>query len=284
MLKQRIATALVLLIGLIAMTTSLGLEAFAAITGALVLIGAWEWAAFASLGDKSRLAFVGTLALSIALLWLALGVGGASGYDAGFALGFSLLGALFWVLMFAAIASFPQSTDAWNDKSRISVMGMLSLLCTWVGLVTLKALLPNGALVIMLIIMVAAVDVGAFFTGKLFGKRKLAPALSPNKTWEGVWGGVTLNVAVSIVFAILLDSYVQAFALIDYVIFAALALIVAFFSVVGDLAESMLKRNKELKDSGSILPGHGGLLDRIDGLMAATPICVSVLTLLLGGV
>lgn len=284
MLKQRIATALVLLIGLIAMTTSLGLEAFAAITGALVLIGAWEWAAFASLGDKSRLAFVGTLALSIALLWFALGVGGAPGYDAGFALGFSLLGALFWVLMFAAIASFPQSTDAWNDKSRISVMGMLSLLCTWVGLVTLKALLPNGALVIMLIIMVAAVDVGAFFTGKLFGKRKLAPALSPNKTWEGVWGGVTLNVAVSIVFAILLDSYVQAFALIDYVIFAALALIVAFFSVVGDLAESMLKRNKELKDSGSILPGHGGLLDRIDGLMAATPICVSVLILLLRGV
>lgn len=284
MLKQRIATALVLLIGLIAMTTSLGLEAFAAITGALVLIGAWEWAAFASLGDKSRLAFVGTLALSIALLWFALGVGGAPGYDAGFALGFSLLGALFWVLMFAAIASFPQSTDAWNDKSRISVMGMLSLLCTWVGLVTLKALLPNGALVIMLIIMVAAVDVGAFFTGKLFGKRKLAPALSPNKTWEGVWGGVTLNVAVSIVFAILLDSYVQAFALIDYVVFAALALIVAFFSVVGDLAESMLKRNKELKDSGSILPGHGGLLDRIDGLMAATPICVSVLILLLGGV
>jgi phosphatidate cytidylyltransferase len=284
MLKQRIATALVLLIGLIAMTTSLGLEAFAAITGALVLIGAWEWAAFASLGDKSRLAFLGTLALSIALLWFALGVGGAPGYDAGFALGFSLLGALFWVLMFAAIASFPQSTDAWNDKSRISVMGMLSLLCTWVGLVTLKALLLNGALVIMLIIMVAAVDVGAFFTGKLFGKRKLAPALSPNKTWEGVWGGVTLNVAVSIVFAILLDSYVQAFALIDYVIFAALALIVAFFSVVGDLAESMLKRNKELKDSGSILPGHGGLLDRIDGLMAATPICVSVLILLLGGV
>ncbi|MBL6805219.1 MAG: CDP-archaeol synthase [Proteobacteria bacterium] len=284
MLKQRIATALILLVGLIAMTTILDLEQFAAITAALVLIGAWEWAAFASLGSKSRLAFVGTLALSIAPLWFALGVGGAPGYDASFALGFSLLGALFWVLMFAAIASFPRSTDAWNDKSRISVMGMLSLLCTWVGLVSLKALLPNGALVIMLIIMVAAVDVGAFFTGKLFGKRKLAPALSPNKTWEGVWGGVTLNVAVSIVFAILLNNYVQPFSLIDYAIFAALALIVAFFSVVGDLAESMLKRNRELKDSGSILPGHGGLLDRIDGLMAATPICVAFLILLLGGV
>jgi phosphatidate cytidylyltransferase len=284
MLKQRIATALILLVGLIAMTTILDLEQFAAITGALVLIGAWEWAAFASLESKSRLAFVGTLALSIAPLWFALGIGGAPGYDASFALGFSLLGALFWALMFAAIASFPRSTEAWNDKSRISAMGMLSLLCTWVGLVSLKALLPNGALVIMLIIMVAAVDVGAFFTGKLFGKRKLAPALSPNKTWEGVWGGVTLNVAVSIVFAILLNRYVQPFAPIDYAIFAALALIVAFFSVVGDLAESMLKRNRELKDSGSILPGHGGLLDRIDGLMAATPICVAFLILLLGGV
>jgi len=284
MLKQRIATALILLVGLIAMTTILDLEQFAAITGALVLIGAWEWAAFASLESKSRLAFVGTLALSIAPLWFALGVGGAPGYDASFALGFSLLGALFWALMFAAIASFPRSTEAWNDKSRISAMGMLSLLCTWVGLVSLKALLPNGALVIMLIIMVAAVDVGAFFTGKLFGKRKLAPALSPNKTWEGVWGGVTLNVAVSIVFAILLNRYVQPFAPIDYAIFAALALIVAFFSVVGDLAESMLKRNRELKDSGSILPGHGGLLDRIDGLMAATPICVAFLILLLGGI
>ena len=186
--------------------------------------------------------------------------------------------------MFGAIVSFPESTEAWNDKSRISVIGMLSLLGTWVGLVTLKALLPSGALVIMLIIMVAAVDVGAFFTGKLFGKRKLAPALSPNKTWEGVWGGVALNLIVSLAFALLLDKYVQAFAAIDYAIFAALALIVAFFSVVGDLAESMLKRNRELKDSGSILPGHGGLLDRIDGLMAATPICVAVLILLLGGV
>ena len=284
MLKQRIATAIVLLVGLIAMTTSLGLEAFAAVTGALVLIGAWEWAAFASLGSKSRLAFVGTLALSIALLSLALGLVGENGYDASVALGFSLLGALFWALMFGAIVSFPESTEAWNDKSRISVMGMLSLLGTWVGLVTLKALLPSGALVIMLIIMVAAVDVGAFFTGKLFGKRKLAPALSPNKTWEGVWGGVALNLIVSLAFALLLDKYVQAFAAIDYAIFAALALIVAFFSVVGDLAESMLKRNRELKDSGSILPGHGGLLDRIDGLMAATPICVAVLILLLGGV
>ena len=102
------------------MTTSLGLEAFAAITGALVLMARGNGQPLHRLGAKSRLAFVGTLALSIALLWFALGLAGNNGYDASFALGFSILGALFWALMFGAIVSFPESTEAWNDKSRIS--------------------------------------------------------------------------------------------------------------------------------------------------------------------
>ena len=283
MLKQRIITALVLLLALIAMTTSVSVEAFAQITGLLVLIGANEWAAFAQLGRKSRLAFVATLGLSLVGLAVGLGLAGGQGLDVGFALGIALLGTLFWALMVGAIASYPKSVESWNDKSRISIMGMIALLGTWVGLVSLKAMLPNGALVIMLIIMVAAVDVGAFFTGKLLGKRKLAPALSPNKTWEGVWGGVALNLLVSLAFALLLDAYVRPFSTLDFVAFAGLALVVAFFSVIGDLVESMLKRNCELKDSGSILPGHGGLLDRIDGLMAATPVSVAILLVLLGG-
>lgn len=265
------------------MTTSVSVEAFALITGLLVLIGANEWGAFAQLGRKSRLAFVATLGLSLAGLAVGLGIAGGQGLDAGFALGIALLGTLFWALMVGAIASYPKSAESWNDKSRISIMGMIALLGTWVGLVSLKAMLPNGALVIMLIIMVAAVDVGAFFTGKLLGKRKLAPALSPNKTWEGVWGGVALNLLVSLAFALLLDAYLRPFSALDFVAFAGLALVVAFFSVIGDLVESMLKRNCELKDSGSILPGHGGLLDRIDGLMAATPVSVAILLVLLGG-
>ena len=283
MLRQRIVTALLLLLALIGMTTNVNLVWFAFITGALLLIGAWEWAAFASLGGRYRLAFVGSLALSLVVLAAALGLLSNQAFDAEFALGFSLLGTLFWALMVAAIASFPTTTSAWNDSSRIAVMGMISLLCTWVGLVSLKALLANGALVIMLIIMVAAVDVGAFFSGKLLGKHKLAPALSPNKTWEGVWGGVALNLLISVGFALLLDHYVQPFSAFDFAAFGALSLVVSFFSVIGDLVESMLKRNCELKDSGAILPGHGGLLDRIDGLMAATPVGVAFLLVLLGG-
>lgn len=281
MLKQRIITAVLLLLALVVMTTTVGLQVFALITGILVLIGAGEWAAFAELGPKSRLTFVATLGLSLLGLAAALGVLEEGVFDAEFALGIALLGTLFWSLMAGAVASFPRFVESWNDKSRISIMGMIALLGTWVGLVCLKALRADGTLVIMLIIMVAAVDVGAFFTGKLLGKRKLAPELSPNKTWEGVWGGVALNLIISLIFAVLFDRYVQAFSGIDYIAFAALALIVAFFSVIGDLVESMLKRNCALKDSGSILPGHGGLLDRIDGLMAATPVSVAFLIVLM---
>ena len=284
MLKQRIITALVLLGALIAITTNVNLLAFAAIAGALVLVGAWEWGAFALLTGVARLSFVVSLGVSMALLTAALGIAVSDSFDAELALGVSLLGTLFWSLMVAAISRYPESTNSWNDKSRISVMGMVALLCTWLGLVSLKALFANGALVIMVVIMVAAVDVGAFFAGKWLGRRKLAPALSPNKTWEGVWGGVALNLLVSIGFALALDHYVKPLSQLEFVAFAALALIVAFFAVIGDLVESMLKRNCEIKDSGAILPGHGGLLDRIDGLMAATPVCVAFMLVLLRGV
>lgn len=283
MLKQRIITALVLLGAFVAITTTVSPLAFAVIAGALVLIGAWEWSAFASLAGVARLSFVASLGVSMILLTAALGIAVADTFDAELALGISMLGTLFWSLMVAAIARYPKSTSSWNDKSRISVMGLIALLCTWLGLVSLKALFANGALVIMLVIMVAAVDVGAFFAGKWRGRRKLAPRLSPNKTWEGVWGGVGLNTLVSIGFALALDSYIKPLSQLEFLAFAALALIVAFFAVIGDLVESMLKRNCEIKDSGAILPGHGGLLDRIDGLMAATPVCVAFLLVLLGG-
>lgn len=284
MLKQRIITALVLLGAFVAITTTVSPLAFAVIAGVLVLIGAWEWSAFASLAGVARLSFVASLGVSMILLTAALGIAVADTFDAELALGISMLGTLFWSLMVAAIARYPKSTSSWNDKSRIAVMGLIALLCTWLGLVSLKALFANGALVIMLVIMVAAVDVGAFFAGKWRGRRKLAPRLSPNKTWEGVWGGVGLNTLVSIGFALALDNYIKPLSQLEFLAFAALALIVAFFAVIGDLVESMLKRNCEIKDSGAILPGHGGLLDRIDGLMAATPVCVAFLLVLLGGV
>ena len=139
-------------------------------------------------------------------------------------------------------------------------------------------------MVLGLVILVAAVDIGAYFSGRAFGKTKLSVELSPNKTWEGVWGGVALSLFAMLVFAWVLDTYYYDLDFIQLAVLAITALILAFFSVTGDLLESMLKRNQQLKDSGKILPGHGGILDRVDGLVAATPVFVLAITTVLLGV
>jgi phosphatidate cytidylyltransferase len=119
--------------------------------------------------------------------------------------------------------------------------------------------------------LVAAADVGAYFAGTKFGRTKLAPALSPSKSWEGVWGGLALCLLVGIIMSWASNRYIEDLDAWQFAALIALALLTTYFSVVGDLLESMLKRNQELKDSGRILPGHGGLLDRVDGLIAAAP-------------
>lgn len=181
-------------------------------------------------------------------------------------------GVLFWSLIFLILKGYPENISAWNDKSRIALMGLLALLPTWTGVVLLKFMAPLGYLVLALVVLVAAADIGAYFAGKIFGKNKLAPQLSPNKTWEGVWGGLLLSFSVGLLFIWLLQSYRIEFDLMQMLILVLLSLAVTLFDVIGDLLESMLKRNQKLKDSGSLLPGHGGILDRVDGLLAVTPI------------
>ena len=132
--------------------------------------------------------------------------------------------------------------------------------------------------VLALISLVSIVDIGAYFSGRAWGNSKLAPALSPKKTWAGFWGGVTSCVLLAALLAIALHVYVQPLDGFSLILLLLAALVLAGISVVGDLYESMLKRRQGLKDSGRSLPGHGGLLDRVDSLLAATP--VFVLTLL----
>ena len=157
-------------------------------------------------------------------------------------------------------------------------MGILALVPTWVGVVLLKFLEPQGYLVIALVVMVAAVDIGAYFAGSYLGRRKLAPELSPNKSWEGVWGGLATCLLLGAVLIYLLHRYVVSLSLIQTSVLLVLCLLTTLFAVIGDLLESMLKRNSQVKDSGQLLPGHGGVMDRIDGLIAVTP--VFVLTIL----
>lgn len=148
----------------------------------------------------------------------------------------------------------------------VAFCGLLLLLPCWLSILYLRAQENFTFLILLLLALVAAADIGAYFSGRAFGKHKLAPKVSPNKTWEGVWGGMFACSLLMVGTAIYTKVSVNWFALI------ACTIALAAFSVEGDLLESMLKRLKGVKDSGSILPGHGGILDRIDGIIATAPL------------
>lgn len=277
-LRQRVLTAIVLMAALIGFSTLLPPFYFAVFIGIVLMLAAWEWCGFIGLDTAvSKLPYLSTIAVMIAALFYALGVTPlAVSIDNVRAAAILFLGLVFWLLAFLILRSYPENTSAWNDRSRIALMGLCALLPTWVGFVQLKYLLPQGYLVLALIVMVAAVDIGAFFVGTAFGHTKLAPRLSPNKSWEGVWGGLLTCFILGVILTWAFHHYISPLSLLQMTSLICLSLTVTFFGVTGDLVESMLKRNCDVKDSGTILPGHGGLLDRVDGLMAVTPVFVLI--------
>ena len=283
MLKQRIITAISLVIGLIAATTQLSLFNFTLFISLVVVLASWEWSGFIGLNESSaKLTYSLTIAAMIIGLYFILDISTRdSSIDfvrASILLG---LGLLFWMLMVFVLAGYPENKSAWNNESKIACMGMLALVPSWVGLVVLKSLEEAGLLVLALVILVAAVDIGAYFAGVNFGSRKLAPNLSPKKTWEGVWGGFALCAVISVAMIWAANSYFLDLTSAQMVVLFFLAPLTTFFSVIGDLLESMLKRNQNIKDSGRLLPGHGGILDRIDGLVATAPPFVLLLVFMM---
>ncbi len=176
---------------------------------------------------------------------------------------------LFWVF------SYPNNAQAWFGSGIIRVMnGVMLLVPMWVALVNLQA--QHGASYFLLLMaLIWGADSGAYFVGIKFGKHKLAPKVSPGKSIEGVMGGVIFALIVMIVFL-----QTQAIDSEKYLSYLVLAIIVSSVSVLGDLFESLFKRESGMKDSGQILPGHGGILDRIDSLTAAAPFFLVGLNLL----
>ena len=276
MLKQRIITAIILALIFITATVFLSSFSYSLFVTIVVLAASWEWCAFIGLAKQvAKVAYLATLGSMIIALYFFLGIVPESlvinSYRAGIILG---LGILFWVLTFFMLKGYPSNSDRWNNKSKIALMGLMALIPTWVGIVQIKYLNPQGFLLLGMVVMVAAADIGAYFVGKRIGKNRLAPSLSPNKTWEGVLGGFAACLLVGILLSWLLHSYLITLSNVQILILVLLSLVVTLFDVIGDLLESMLKRNRDLKDSGKILPGHGGILDRVDGLLAVTPIFV----------
>jgi phosphatidate cytidylyltransferase len=253
MIRQRIATAVVLAAGLLLVLFALPLWLSALLLGLLLAIGAWEWSALA------RLQRTGTRAGFVFLTVLAGLAAAAAGEKA---LGWLLLADVSaWLLGLFWMLRYPVPVPPWFSLA----CGLVVLSIGWALIVHLLG--DWGALWALFVFgIVAAADVGAFFAGRRFGRRKLAPTVSPGKTWEGVVGGLLLVSIVASGGAQILGVPIRAAVL------AAIA--VAAFSILGDLTVSMLKRSAGLKDSGQIFPGHGGVLDRIDSLLAALPLYV----------
>ena len=252
MILQRVKTALILAAALLLVLFVLPASIAAAALGVLVGIGAWEWSGLIAAKSESRRWMFVAAAVLIAVISIELSRRG----------GLPLLqwaDVLRWIVALFWMLRFPVRVPA----SFAAVAGLLALPVGWLLLITLlTGWGPEWT--VFLFILVAAADVGAFFCGRAFGRRKLAPSVSPGKTWEGVFGGVTaaalVGAAGSFWFDVPLGRMMTAAAGI------------AAFSVLGDLTVSMLKRNVGVKDTGSLFPGHGGVLDRIDSLLAAVPL------------
>ncbi|MCC7463412.1 MAG: phosphatidate cytidylyltransferase [Gammaproteobacteria bacterium] len=222
--------------------------------GLIVLIGAWEWSALVRLRSLlGRAAYVLLLAVAALL---------GQRYFASPATFMQLmqLTLLWWLLALVWVAFAPTRVSMLSA----ALAGVLTLVPAWLAMVRIVSSWPRGGEWALFILMVAiAADTGAFFAGHRFGRVRLAPRVSPGKTWEGVLGGMLAAAVLGCIGALWFAQPLR--------IFLPLCLGAAALSVVGDLTESLLKRRAGLKDSGRLLPGHGGVLDRIDSVTAAAP-------------
>jgi phosphatidate cytidylyltransferase len=252
MLRERVITAL-LLAPLVLLVIFWVPHAVTMVALALLVIGAaWEWSAFPRFTQYSaRALYVAVVAACIVATWWF----GVQRDEIDRLIHIALL---WWVFALIWVAIAPARVN----RTTAAGAGLLVLVPAWLALSRLHALGPQ--LLLFLILLVVAADVGAYFAGRSFGRNKLAPRVSPGKTWEGVLGGF---VAAAVMAAIGVWWFK-----VDAPRFAALCIIVVVASIIGDLTESLFKRHAGLKDSGTLLPGHGGLLDRVDSITAAAPV------------
>jgi len=267
MLATRILTAAVLIPLVLAALFLLPPRGFGTVLLAVVAVAAHEWSRLAGYGRGRWIVFVGgTLLAGLVLLF------GPAGFDHGWPRGMIVavcgIATMFWLF----VAS-PWVVQRWSTRSPVAmgIAGWIVLLGAWIALVELQARSPWLVLAAMAIVWIA--DTAAYFTGRAFGRRKLAPKVSPGKSWEGVYGALAAVALYALALVPLAGAagFLGRVDAIAIALWIALVLALAALSVIGDLFESLLKRQAGVKDSGRILPGHGGILDRTDALLAAMP-------------
>lgn len=266
MLKQRVITAIILTVIFLVGLFGLPAATFPVFIGAVVLIGAWEWANLSGFSAIwQRLVYMAILAgLLVDLGWM-VGVCSIEPYlNVPLVKSLLIAGCVFWAAALLLVQGYPSSAILWGRTPVCLIMGIFVLTPAWLALVYVHAQPQGPWLVLMIAAIVAAADTGGYFTGRKFGKHKLAPSVSPGKTLEGFAGGLLAN--------IVLAALVAWFSHSNLWLLLAIVVPTSLVSVLGDLLESMVKRHAGVKDSGSILPGHGGILDRIDSITAAAPV------------
>jgi phosphatidate cytidylyltransferase len=276
-LKQRIITALILAPLALFAILYLPLFSFQVMTALVVGLGAWEWSSMSGITRTLSKCAYAVLVVAICLIlsimlptdliWYQGQLNSLYTYILSIA-------TIWWVVSLAMIIAYPNYSSVWyTSKILRGIFGLLTLIPTWIAVVSLRTSLYEvdpyyGASLIFYVLgIVWAADIGAFFVGVKFGKHKLRPEVSPGKTLEGLMGGVFAS------------SAIIAFAALHYQVdpsriwlHIAVGAITVGVSALGDLNESMFKRCAGIKDSGKLLPGHGGVMDRIDSLTAAFPI------------
>lgn len=268
MTKIRLLASLVMAPVAIAAILLLPTPWLVALATVVLLAGLWEWFDLAEIEDTlaRTVLLVAHLGVMVAIVW-------ASRWREGYTLALyqlaALIGVVWWLV---ALVWLGRSKLGSNHESFARAFKLLAaalaVIPAWCALAWLHAEEPAGhRWLLTALAVVWAADTGAYFAGRAFGRRKLAPTISPNKTVEGLIGGLVAGVLAGIGFSTLAGAEGAALAKVAVVSLAA-----ASFSVIGDLFESMLKRHVGVKDSGRLIPGHGGVLDRIDGVLAALPV------------
>ncbi len=266
---QRTVTSLVLAPIAAAAVLFLPTPWLAAVIAVICLLGLWEWARLVGLDDavQRSIYVAANLTLMAALPWSDINRSHVL-----FKFG-ALVGAVWWVVaaVWLARPGFGREARDWTRSLKLAA-GTLSMVPAWCGLVLLHFGSPadprsGPRWTLLAILMVWVADSCAYLFGRRYGRRKLIPQISPGKTWVGLWGGLICAMAVTLACAPLVGVSLARLPLL-----ALLGLLGVAASVIGDLFESLMKRHAGVKDSGTMVPGHGGVLDRIDGLMAALPV------------
>lgn len=262
MLRDRVLTAIILIPVFVALVLLLPPRHFSILTGVVVIWSSWEWSSFMGVKRFPKNIIYPFLMMVILVITLMLLFKHILSVQIILFASF-----VFWLIALLLVVSYPKGSFLWGKSVFLrGLMGVMVLLPCWISINFIR-LFPNGAFILLfLFVLIWGADSGAYFVGKKWGKHKLLPQVSPGKTWQGLLGALITSILIVFVVALWFRS--------PYAVWGPLLVLslgTVLFSVLGDLFESMLKRNEGLKDSGTLLPGHGGVLDRIDSLTAAAP-------------